>query len=296
MHPHRAKAKAMHAAKIKGFAAGGSVGTGTDLYEPKVKMGKGTEGEGKYAPGGMVMGMKAPKRPHMGKAKKPGTHINIINMPHGGAGAGAPPMPGPGVGMIPPPVRPIAPAPGPMGMPPPGVGPGPMMRKHGGRVEEIKRMVHEHETNMHKGHKLTKLKAKGGEVDHVSRANTLRKPTGPADPVSKATHLPKAYAAGGAVGEVDKVSKANPLRKPTLGDGPVSKASPIAKIMPIVKGLKGNPPGGEKNPDPVSKAEPIAKMKPLGMRAGAGDGTGFLQKANKYGRNVGKSAKSSSTS
>ena len=136
MHPHRAKARAQHAAKIKGYAAGGRVSDGRDLYEPKVKMMKGEEGEGK-AGGGSVMGGKAKSKPHMGKA---GTHVNVVVMPHGGAGPGGPPpMPGPGVGMIPPPVRPVAPAPmpGPMGMPPPGAGP--MMRKHGGRVAASRR-------------------------------------------------------------------------------------------------------------------------------------------------------------
>ena len=236
MNPYRAKAKASHAAKIKGYASGGRVPE--DIAESEPKMMKGTEGKG-YAGGGMVMGMKAPKKAH--KAKKAGTHINIINMPHGGAGA-PPPGPGPGVGMIPPPVRPVAPAPmpGPMGMPPPGVGPGPMMRKNGGAV--------------------------------------------------------KAFAKGGAVGEVDKVSKANPLRKPTGSADPVSKAEPIAKPDKLVKGLGAKAPSSEKKPDPVSKAEPTTKMGPLGMRASATNGVGGLEKIKAYGKNVGKTAKSSSTS
>jgi len=184
MHPQRAKAKAMMAAKIKGFATGGRVGD-SDISEPKVGMMKGKEGEGKgFASGGMVMGMKAKHKSH--KGKKAGTHINIINMPHGGAGAppmGPPPGPGPGVGMIPPPVRPVAPAPmpGPMGMPPPGAGP--MMRKNGGRVAF----------------------KKGGRIpDPVSKAEPIAKGSGP-DKVSKSDPIAKPdsgkFKAGAGTGE-----------------------------------------------------------------------------------------------
>lgn len=210
MHPHRAKAKASHAAKIRGYASGGAVKDGTDLYEPKVKMMKGTEGsmhEGK------AFGGPAMKKPHMKGPKKGGVHVNIVNVPH--APRPAMPMPGPGAGMVPPPVRPIAPAPiaGPMGMPPPGVGPRPF--KKGGRVkgahEEateqrsdeaqdkkmIARMVHEHEAHMHKGEKETHLKKHGGKV--------------------------KAYATGG------KVSVATKTAKPYGGPDSVSKADPLCK-------------------------------------------------------------------
>ena len=191
MHPHRAKAKASHAAKIKGYAAGGRVSDGRDLYEPKVKLMKGEEGMSK-AGGGMVSGMKAAKKPHMGGAKKAGTHVNVVVMPHGGAGpgpGGPPAMPGPGVGMIPPPVRPVAPAPmpGPMGMPPPGAGP--MMRKYGGSVSAFK---------------------KGGRVpDPVSKAEPEAKPKGGPDKVSKADPIakPGKFATGGKVSVATKIAK-----------------------------------------------------------------------------------------
>ena len=215
MNPYRAKAKASHAAKIKGYASGGRVPE--DIAESEPKMMKGKEGEGKgFASGGMVMGMKAPKKAH--KAKKAGTHINIINMPHGGAGAppmGPPPGPGPGVGMIPPPVRPVAPAPmpGPMGMPPPGVGPGPMMRKNGGRVA------------FKKGGRVNK--ADGGEVDNENssiatsstpvldkvvkdsaRAKSAWKMTGD---LNDAADKVKGKATGG------RVSRPTPIAKPDSG-------------------------------------------------------------------------------
>jgi len=147
--------------KVKAYASGGAVGA-ANMPGP--------------VEGGMAKSRLDRPGRKMGKdGKSAGTNVNVIIMPKEG---GASPMPMPPPGAMPggppgPPPGPSGPSMPPSGPPIPPQGPmakgGRIGRAMGGKVHPdaaedkkmISKMVHKHESSLHKGQKETKFKRGG---------------------------------------------------------------------------------------------------------------------------------------